>query len=77
MRNLKSGSLEDAATSVVYQLSLLSKTALIHSITNEAVVTAIQKLLAIINPVLAEEQISLQIMGEHFYLNEMRVRHPD
>ena len=44
---------------------------------NIAVTTAIDKFIAITNPlILSERELVLELGGEFFYLNEARIRYP-
>jgi HD-GYP domain-containing protein (c-di-GMP phosphodiesterase class II) len=75
MRESKKIILEDEAANVINSLALVIKTAQIHDMNNIAVLKAIHKLIELLNTLLFEERITLQLMGEHFYINENRVRH--
>lgn len=75
MRESKKIILEEESANVINCLALVLKTAQIHDINNIAVVKAIHKLIEILNALLPEERVTLQLMGEHFYVNENRVRH--
>jgi len=75
MRESKKIILEEESANVINCLALVLKTAQIHDMNNIAVVKAIHKLIELLNTLLSEERIILQVMGEHFYMNENRVRH--
>jgi len=61
---------------VVNLLSVVLRTAQIHDSSNVAVTTAIDKFLALINYLISiEDGISLSLVGEFFYLNEIRIRY--
>jgi len=61
---------------LVNLLSVVLRTAQIHDQNNIAVTTAIDKFLAMINPMIsAEPGISLGLVGEFFYLNDSRIRY--
>jgi HD-GYP domain-containing protein (c-di-GMP phosphodiesterase class II) len=75
MRESKKIIIEEEAANVINSLALVIKTAQIHDINNIAVLKAIHKLIELLNTLLSEERITLQLMGEHFYINENRVRH--
>jgi HD-GYP domain-containing protein (c-di-GMP phosphodiesterase class II) len=75
MRESKKIILEEEAANVINCLALVLKTAQIHDINNIAVVKAIHKLIELLNILLSEGRITLQLMGDHFYVNENRVRH--
>jgi len=75
MRDSKKIILEEESANIINCLALVLKTAQIHDINNIAVVKAIHKLIELLNIILSEERITLQLMGENFYVNERRVRH--
>lgn len=75
MRKSKKIILEEESANIINGLALVLKTAQIHDINNIAVVKAIHKLIELLNTLLSEGRITLQLMGEHFYMNEERVRH--
>jgi HD-GYP domain-containing protein (c-di-GMP phosphodiesterase class II) len=61
---------------IVNQLSIVLKTALIHDPNNIAVRNAVEKLISLMNPILeSEKNITLELSGEFFYMNEIRVRY--
>ena len=61
---------------IINQLSVILRTAQIHDAANIAVTTAIEKYLALINPLTASEDvITLELVGEYFYINDTRVRY--
>ena len=61
---------------IINQLSVILRTAQIHDSANIAVTSAIDKYLALINPLTASEDIiTLELVGEFFYINETRVRY--
>ena len=61
---------------LVNLLSVVLRTAQIHDQNNIAVITAIDKFLALINPLIKMEPgISLGLVGEFFYLNDIRIRY--
>ncbi len=64
------------AQDVVNLLSVVLRTAQIHESSNVAVTTAIDKFLGLINYLISiEDSISLGLIGEFFYLNEIRIRY--
>jgi HD-GYP domain-containing protein (c-di-GMP phosphodiesterase class II) len=75
MRESKKINLEEEAANVINNLALVIKTAQIHDMSNIAVLNAIHKLMELLNILLSQERITLQLMGEDFYINENRVRH--
>jgi HD-GYP domain-containing protein (c-di-GMP phosphodiesterase class II) len=61
---------------IINQISVIIRTAHIHDPGNVAVQTAIDRLLATVNPLIAENgKLTLEVVGEFFYLNESRVRY--
>ena len=61
---------------IVNQLAVIIRTAAIHDPGNIAVTTAIEKFIALINPlILSERELVLELGGEFFYLNEARIRY--
>lgn len=64
------------AKDIINQLAVIIRTAQIHNISNVAVLSAIDKFVASINSILREYNIlTLEVIGEFFYLNDMRVRY--
>ncbi|GAB4389661.1 MAG: hypothetical protein Kow0025_16400 [Thermodesulfovibrionales bacterium] len=62
---------------IVNQLAAVIRTSQIHDSSNVAVVSTIEKLRNMINPLVAEEgTITLELVGEYFYMNEARVKFP-
>ncbi|MFZ3123164.1 MAG: HD-GYP domain-containing protein [Thermodesulfovibrionales bacterium] len=62
---------------IINQLAVIIRTAAIHDPGNIAVTTAIDKFIAITNPlILSERELVLELGGEFFYLNEARIRYP-
>lgn len=65
------------AKDIINQLAVIVRTAQIHDPANIAVTSAIERLLATINPLLDDGgTITLELVGEFFYVNETRVRYP-
>jgi len=65
------------AKDIVNQLAVIIRTSAIHDPGNIAVTTAIEKFIAITNPlILSEGELLLELGGEFFYLNEARIRYP-
>ncbi|MDH5201946.1 MAG: HD-GYP domain-containing protein [Nitrospirota bacterium] len=61
---------------VINQLSIILKTALIHDPANIAVRTAIEKFIMLVNTLIETERtISLELIGEFFYINGVRIRY--
>jgi HD-GYP domain-containing protein (c-di-GMP phosphodiesterase class II) len=65
------------ARDIINQFAVIIRTAHIHDPNNVAVLTAIDRLIATVNPSLDSATIiHLELIGEFFYLNEARVRYP-
>ncbi|MCL5422283.1 MAG: HD-GYP domain-containing protein [Nitrospirae bacterium] len=61
---------------IINQISVMIRTAHIHDSGNIAVLTAIERLIATLNPLVSQNnKLTLEIVGEFFYLNESRVRY--
>jgi len=61
---------------IINQISVVIRTANIHDAGNIAVLTAIDRFLATIHPLTANNtKLTLEVLGEFFYLNESRVRY--
>lgn len=61
---------------IINQLAVIIRSAQIHDVSNEAVVSAIDKFVTSINSLLREYNVlTLELLGEFFYLNETRVRY--
>lgn len=76
MVSKEAGSIHSRAGEIVNQLSIVLKTSLIHDPSNIAVRTAIEKLVSLLNPLIeSEKSITLELVGEFFYLNDSRIRY--
>jgi HD-GYP domain-containing protein (c-di-GMP phosphodiesterase class II) len=65
------------AKDVVNQFAAVIRTSQIHDPSNVAVVSSAEKLIAMLNPMIAEEgTVTLELVGEYFYLNDSRVKFP-
>lgn len=65
------------AKELVNQLSVVLRTAHIHDTNNVAVVSVIDKMVAMANSLVADERlVCLELRGEFFYLNDYRIRYP-
>ncbi|MBE0425569.1 MAG: HD-GYP domain-containing protein [Nitrospirae bacterium] len=65
-----------SAQDVINQLSVILRTAQIHDPNNIAVTLAIERFLALINQLAELEQnVKLDLIGEFFYINDIRVRY--
>jgi len=61
---------------IINQLSVILRNAQIHDPNNIAVLSAIERFLALINPLVETERtVALELMGEFFYLDGMRIRY--
>jgi HD-GYP domain-containing protein (c-di-GMP phosphodiesterase class II) len=68
--------IQKVAAEIINQLSIVLKTALIHDPSNIAVRTAIGKLISLVNPLVESEKgVILEIVGEFFYINNLRIRY--
>ena len=64
------------AQDIINQLSVILRTARIHDPGNIAVTTAIDKFLVLLNQMTdSEENITLELIGEFFYIDGVRVRY--
>lgn len=64
------------AKDIINQLAVIIRTAAIHDPGNVAVTTAIDKFVALMNPLIASEgELTLELGGEFFYINETRIRY--
>lgn len=62
---------------VVNQLAAVIRTSQIHEPSNVAVVSSIDKLTSMINPLIeGEGTVTLELVGEYFYVNDARVKFP-
>lgn len=61
---------------IINQLSVIMRNAQIHDPMNIAVTTAIEKFISLINQLtLTEKALTLELVGEYFYCDEVRVRY--
>jgi HD-GYP domain-containing protein (c-di-GMP phosphodiesterase class II) len=68
--------LQKITAEIINQISIILKTALIHEPSNIAVRTAIEKLILLVNPMIESEKgVTLELIGEFFYVNSTRVRY--
>ncbi len=64
------------AKNIINQLAVVLRSAQFHSPTNVAVLSAIEKFVASINPYIESEGVvSIDVVGEFFYVNDNRVRY--
>jgi putative nucleotidyltransferase with HDIG domain len=64
------------AQDIINQLSVILRTAQIHEPSNIAVTTAIDRFLLLINPLIElERTITLELVGEFFYIDGTRIRY--
>ena len=65
------------ARDIINQFAVIIRTAQIHDPNNVAVLTAIDRLIATVNPFIdAGASLHLELIGEFFYLNDARIRYP-
>ncbi len=65
-----------SAQDIINQLSVILRNAQIHNPGNVAVTTAIDRFLALLNPLMARDgSLTLQLVGEYFYCNDVRIRY--
>lgn len=60
---------------LINYLAVAMKTAQLHHLDNIAVLNAIKKFLAILNPLLSEGAVTLELVGEFFHVDGSRVRY--
>lgn len=61
---------------IINQLAVILRNAQIHDPNNIAVVTAIERFISLVNPLVeAERTIALELVGEFFYLDGIRIRY--
>jgi len=60
---------------LINSLAVIIKTAQIHHPDNIAVVNAIGKFLVILNPMITENKVTIDLVGEFFHLNGSRMRY--
>ena len=64
------------AKDIINHLAVIIRTAAIHDPGNIAVITAVDKFIALMNPLIkSEKELILELGGEFFYLNETRIRY--
>ncbi|MEW6570969.1 MAG: HD-GYP domain-containing protein [Nitrospirota bacterium] len=76
MANKEYREIHQSAQDIINQISVILRTAQIHDPGNIAVTTAVERFLSLINPLLKlEQQIRLDLIGDFFYLNDVRIRY--
>jgi HD-GYP domain-containing protein (c-di-GMP phosphodiesterase class II) len=69
-----------SARDVINQIAVFVRTSQIHNLHNVAVLRAIDRFVATVNPLLvmlnSGQDLTLELIGEFFYLNGSRVRYP-
>jgi HD-GYP domain-containing protein (c-di-GMP phosphodiesterase class II) len=76
MANKEEKEIHKTGQDIINQLSVILRTAQIHDPGNIAVTTAIERFLLLINQKIGMEQsITLELVGEFFYLDEARIRY--
>lgn len=64
------------AKDIINQLAVIIRTVAIHDAGNIAVTTAVDKFIALMNPLISSEgELVLELGGEFFYINETRIRY--
>src|SRR5512136_1529184 len=64
------------AKDIINQLAVFIRNAHVHDPGNVAVVSAIEKFISTVNPLIDQgNTLTLELVGEFFYLNESRVRY--
>lgn len=64
------------AKDIINQLAVIIRTVAIHDAGNIAVTTAVDKFIALVNPLISSEgELILELGGEFFYINETRIRY--
>ncbi len=77
MENKQERDLHRNAKDLVNQISVVLRTSQIHDTNNVALGSSINRLVAMINGLVAQENIVvLELRGEFFYINEYRIRYP-
>jgi HD-GYP domain-containing protein (c-di-GMP phosphodiesterase class II) len=66
---------DEETKDLINTLAVVIKTAQIHDINNVAVINATDKLFTVLKLLISSEKLSLELLGEIFYLDESRVRY--
>lgn len=62
---------------IVCRLAIIIRIGQTYSLDNEAVIRAVDTYVESVNPVLlSEKTLTIELLGEYFYINEARVRYP-
>lgn len=76
MSNSEDTAINIVAKDVVNQISVILRTAQIHDPGNIAVSSLIEKISSMINNLIESERIiTLELRGDFFYINEVRIRY--
>lgn len=76
MDNKQERELHKHAKELINQLSVVLRTSQIHDANNVALVSAMSRLVAMLNTFVEQENgITLELRGEFFYINEYRIRY--
>jgi HD-GYP domain-containing protein (c-di-GMP phosphodiesterase class II) len=68
--------LQSSAVDFINQLAVMLRTAQIHSMSNHAFISLVDKFVSYIAALLRNEKIlTLELRGEYFYLNDFRIRY--
>jgi len=76
MDNKQERDLHRYAKELINQISVVLRTSQIHDTNNVALGASINRLVSMINGLVAQENIvGLELRGEFFYINEYRIRY--
>ncbi|MEW6067737.1 MAG: HD-GYP domain-containing protein [Nitrospirota bacterium] len=76
MANKETAKVHKNSQDIINQLSVILRNAQVHDPNNVAVITAIEKFLSLINPLIeSERSLTLELIGEFFYLDGTRIRY--
>ena len=77
MDNKEDKEINKTAKDLVNQLSVVLRTAQIHDPSNIAVTSVIDRMVSMVNLLIAHERmVALELKGEFFYINDNRIRYP-
>ncbi len=66
----------NGAADLINQLGIILRTAHMHSIANQAVTASVERFATIANELIdSEAGIRLELRGEYFYFNDLRIRY--
>ena len=76
MDNKQDRELHKNAKELINQFSVVLRTSQIHDANNVALASSINRLVAMINALVSQENIvAIELRGEFFYINEYRIRY--